>query len=78
MAERYVGTFDSLNPLRGVVVDDEGGRYCTFPSLDRALVAAHRWNQEPLIDFDPPMAWRSMETGELIEGPDRTNGSAER
>ena len=72
MNERYVGTFDSLAPLRGVVVDEEGGRYCTFPSLEKAQGAAARWNQLPLIEFDPPMAWRSVETGELLESTNRT------
>lgn len=67
MSDRYVGTFDSSTPMRGVVVDEEGGRYCTFPSLEKAQDAAARWNQPPLIEFDPPMAWRSIDTGELLD-----------
>lgn len=64
---RYVATFDSLHPLRGVVIDEQADRYCTFPTLERAQRAAEGWNQPPLIEFDPPMIWRSVVTGRRIE-----------
>jgi hypothetical protein len=64
---RYVATFDSLHPLRGVVVDEQADRYCTFPTLERAQRAAESWNQPPLVDFDPPMIWRNVVTGKRID-----------
>lgn len=64
---RYVATFDSLRPHLGVVVDEDRGRYCTFPSLTKAQDAASRWNQPPLIEFDPPVMWRSTTDGHLLE-----------
>lgn len=71
MPERYVATFDSLRPLRGVVVDEEGGRYAGFPSVARAERAAATMNQLPLVDDAPSLAnnltWRSIETGERID-----------
>lgn len=65
---RYVATFDSLHPLRGIVVDEHADRYCTFATLERAQRAADSWNQPPLIEFDPPMIWRSVIDGKRLDG----------
>jgi len=63
---RFVATFDSERPTAGVIVDEVRRRYCTFPSLPKAQEAAERWNGLP-ADADPPMAWRSVATGERLE-----------
>lgn len=67
MSIRYMATFDSLSPLRGVLVDDREDRHCFFPSLEKAQDAADRWNQPALIESDPPMIWRSNDTGERLD-----------
>lgn len=63
---RYTATFDSERPEHGVIIDDERGRYCTWPSLEKAQETAERWNQLP-PDADPPVIWRCTTTGERIE-----------
>lgn len=62
----YTATFDSDRPERGVVIDEERSRYCTFPSLEQAASVAERWNGLP-ADADPPVIWRSTVTGGRIE-----------
>ena len=70
MSERYTATFDSLNPMRGVVVDEVESRYCLLPSLERAERAAATMNRLALVPLEPQLAdvmtWRSTVTGKTI------------
>lgn len=71
MAERFVATFDSLRPARGVVVDEEAERFAGFPTLELAQRAAASMNRLELVEGLPHLsrnlAWRSIVTGERIE-----------
>lgn len=71
MSERYMATFDSLNPSRGVVVDEQEHRHSLWPSLARAERAAATMNRLALTPLEPQLAdvvtWRSNATGQTIE-----------
>lgn len=70
MAERYVATFDSESPERGIVLDEVGARFARFPSVAKAAETADKLNH-PELPGMPRLAdvlvWRSTDTGNRLD-----------